>query len=125
MILLFLATLSGPPAPDVDLLHHFKTGASARGTQLHIHLPLQALAAAADLWTTKRCVDAGTCYEANPLSDGVPYALKGATFAVIAGLTVWAEKTDRRGLAWTITALSVVVQGVLAIRNLRFGGETK
>lgn len=121
--LLLAAVLVGPPAPrEPGLLHHIEAARSPR-TSLRVQLPLQTLAAGFDLWTTGRCLRAGTCYEANPLADlgKVPYALKGASLAVTMGLTVWAEKTDRRWLAWTITALSVVGQVYLGVRNLRFG----
>ena len=126
MYTVFLAAtiaLSGPPEPQVDLLHHFETTERPGASQTLLKVSLQAAAAGFDLWTTQRCLNRGTCYETNPLGnpDEAPYVLKGATFLIPATLTIWADRTGRKGLAWWITALSVALQVGFGVNNLIVG----
>lgn len=123
--LLLAATiaLSGPPEPQVDLMHHFEAKDRPKASQTLLKVSLQAAAAGFDLWTTQRCLNKGTCYETNPLGspDKVPYTLKGVTFLVPAALTIWADKTGKERLAWWITALSVAIQVGFGVNNLIVG----
>jgi len=109
-------SLMGPPALEVSLLHHIE----AQRNHVAAHMTLQVAAAGFDIWTTKRCLDAGTCREVNPFSasDRVPYGLKAATFAVPAALAIWADLTGRDNLAWIITGLAVVLQTAFGIHNI-------
>lgn len=124
--LLLAASMMGPPAPpEPDLLHHFDPqDRGGRGGAVALHIGLQAAAAAADLWSTRRCLQAGTCVEAHPLSDprSVPYIRKAVFFSAIATATTWALMRDRDFLAWTLTALSVGFQTWLTLRALSYEG---
>ena len=121
--LLLAASLMGPPEPvEPELMHHFSNQRDRNSNVLAIQIPLQVLGAGFDLWTTQRCLNMGTCYETNPLGspDEAPYVVKGLSLLATVGLTVWAEKSDKRWLGWVITVLSVGYQSFIAVRNLRF-----
>lgn len=120
-MLILAGALMGPPAPeDPDLLRHFETRERSESSHVAWHLSLQAAAAGVDLWTTHRCLSAGTCYETNPFSSSEkpPYVAKALTFVVPAALSVWADLTGRDRLAWWITGLAVAVQVGFGIHNL-------
>jgi hypothetical protein len=113
----------GPPAPaDPDLLHHFEPRHRSSADPVALHLVLQGAAAGLDLWATARCLERRACRELNPLGGGgVPWEAKAGASLVVAGITVWAIRSGRTGLARALTALAVVVQGYLGVRALSYG----
>ncbi len=79
-------------------------------------------AAALDVATTRRCIDAGTCQEANPLmkcSAGCQYA---RVFGEVGALTLVSYEMKKHGVRkwWLAPTFEISMHGGLAGLNMRF-----
>ena len=79
-------------------------------------------AAALDVASTRRCIDAGTCHEMNPLmkcSAGCQYSRALGEAAEMGVLSYEMKKHGHRGW-WVAPTIEIGMHGVLAGANLRF-----
>lgn len=79
-------------------------------------------AAALDVATTRRCIDAGTCHEVNPFmkcSAGCQYS-RALGDAAVMGLLSYEMKKHRLRSWWVAPTIEIGIHGVLAGANLRF-----